>query len=174
MLIRPISPAELPAVGQLMEPTVRAGETYAIPIDASPEEAAHWWTDGKEAVFVAEEDGQLLGTYYLRANQLGNGSHVANAGYLVACAARGKGVATALCAHSLEEARRRGYLAMQFNFVVETNETAVRLWQKMGFQILTTIPWAFRHPSKGFVGAHVMWQSLEDRVKAPPAHSAPA
>jgi GNAT superfamily N-acetyltransferase len=129
-------------------------------MDASPEEALHWWTAGKEAVFVAEENGGLLGMYYLRTNQLGNGSHVANAGYLVADSARGKGLASALCTHSLEEARRRGYLAMQFNFVVETNDTAVRLWQKMGFQILTTVPKAFRHPSRGLVGAHVMWQWL--------------
>src|SRR5262245_45222168 len=145
MLIRPIEPADHPALWLAMEATVRSGETCAIPMDASPQDALHWWTFGKEAVFVAEENGQLLGLYYLRTNQLGNGSHVANAGYLVADAARGMGVAMALCAHSLEEARRRGYLAMQFNFVVETNETAVRLWQKMGFQILTTIPKAFRH-----------------------------
>jgi GNAT superfamily N-acetyltransferase len=143
-----------------MEQAVRSGETLAVPMNASPEEAVRSWIGGKEAVFVAEQGSEILGTYYLRPNQLGNGSHVANAGYLVAHAARGKGLATALCAHSLEEARRRGYLAMQFNFVVETNETAVRLWQKMGFQILTTIPRAFRHPTKGFVGAHVMWQWL--------------
>jgi GNAT superfamily N-acetyltransferase len=160
MLIRPIEPADRSALWRVMEQTVRSGETCAVPMESTPDEAVHWWTTGKEAVFVAEEDGQLLGTYYIRTNQLGNGSHVANAGYLVADAARGKGVAKALCAHSLEEARRRGYLAMQFNFVVETNETAVRLWQKMGFQIQTTIPKAFRHPSKGLVGAHVMWQWL--------------
>jgi len=160
MLIRLIEPADYPALGRAMEAAVRSGETIAVPMDASPDEAVRWWVGGKEAVFVAEDAGQVLGTYYLRPNQLGNGSHVVNAGYLVADDARGRGLATALCAHSLEEARRRGYLAMQFNFVVETNETAVRLWQKMGFRILTTIPKAFRHPSKGLVGAHVMWQWL--------------
>src|SRR6187402_1266198 len=98
MLIRPIAPTHHSALWRVMEQTVRTGETYAVPMDATSDEAVHWWTAGKEAVFVAEEDGQLLGTYYLRPNQLGNGSHVANAGYLVADAARGKGLATALCA----------------------------------------------------------------------------
>jgi GNAT superfamily N-acetyltransferase len=161
MLIRPMKAAEASALWAVMEEAVRSGETYAVPMDVSADEAVRWWTGGKDAVFVAEHDGEILGTYYLKPNQAGNGSHVANAGYLVAAAARGRGVATALCAHSLEEARRRGYLAMQFNFVLETNTTAVRLWQKMGFQILTTVPRAFRHPTQGLVGAHVMWQALD-------------
>ncbi|QDT53769.1 putative acetyltransferase [Caulifigura coniformis] len=161
MLIRPIEPADHETLWSVMEETIRAGETYAAPMQMSRDDGVRWWTEGKESVLVAEIGGQVVGTYYLKPNQLGNGSHVANAGYLVAPFARGQGVAKRLCEHSLSEARHRGYLAMQFNFVVETNETAVRLWQRLGFQIVATVPRAFRHPTRGLVGAHVMWQSLE-------------
>ena len=161
MQIRLMNDADRPALWSVMEEAVRRGETLAVPMDASPDEAVNWWTSGKEAVFLAEIDGQVAGSYYLKPNQVGNASHIANAGYVVGPPGRGRGVATALCTHSLQEARRRGYLAMQFNFVVETNEVAVRLWRKMGFEILATIPRAFRHPTKGMVGAHVMWQSLK-------------
>jgi len=164
MLIRLIGPADHDGLWSIMEETIRAGETYAVPMQTSREDGLRWWIEGKEAVFVAEVNGQIAGTYYLKPNQPGNGSHVANAGYLVAPFARGQGVAKRLCEHSLHEARERGFLAMQFNFVVETNGVAVRLWQKMGFQILATVPQAFRHPALGLVGAHVMWQSLDAEV----------
>ncbi|HVJ66844.1 MAG TPA: GNAT family N-acetyltransferase, partial [Caulifigura sp.] len=115
MLIRPIQESERPGLWKVMQHAVRAGETLAVPTNATPDEAVNWWAGGKEAVFVADDGGQILGSYYLRPNQAGNASHIVNAGYVVAESARGRGLASALCRHSLEEARRRGYLAMQFN-----------------------------------------------------------
>jgi ribosomal protein S18 acetylase RimI-like enzyme len=114
----------------------------------------------RHEVFLAEENGQVLGTYFLRANQQGGGSHVANCGYITAPWATGRGVARAMCAHSLEHARARGFRAMQFNFVVSTNQRAVALWQTFGFEIVGRLPRAFHHPALGFVDAFVMYRSL--------------
>jgi ribosomal protein S18 acetylase RimI-like enzyme len=110
--------------------------------------------------FVAEEDGAILGTYYMRANQAGGGRHVCNCGYVTEARATGRGIARAMCMHSLAHARSRGYGAMQFNFVVSTNERAVRLWESLGFEIVGRLPGAFRHPTQGFVDALVMYQTL--------------
>ena len=110
--------------------------------------------------FVAEEDGRILGTYYLRANQLGGGDHVANCGYITASGATGRGIARRMCEHSLAHARARGFRAMQFNLVVSTNERAVRLWQSLGFAIVGRLPLAFHHPSQGDVDALVMYRAL--------------
>ena len=107
-----------------------------------------------------ERDGELLGTYYMRANQQGGGSHVANCGYMTAPAASGQGVARAMCAHSLDHARVRGFRAMQFNFVVGTNERAVALWQSFGFAIVGRLAQAFDHPRLGLVDAVVMYRML--------------
>jgi ribosomal protein S18 acetylase RimI-like enzyme len=102
----------------------------------------------------------VVGTYYLRANNRGGGAHVANCGYMTAPGATGRGVARAMCAHSLDEARRRGFAAMQFNFVIASNERAVRLWRSCGFEIVGTLPGAFDHPTRGFVDAYVMYRKL--------------
>jgi ribosomal protein S18 acetylase RimI-like enzyme len=143
-----------------LEPVIRAGETYTLPRDLSSEAAlAYWFEDGHE-VFVAEDAGDVIGTYFLRANQKGGGSHVANCGYMTAIRATGRGVARAMCAHSLERAREQGFRAMQFNFVVSTNERAVKLWQSFGFRIEGTLPKAFLHPDRGYVDAYVMWREL--------------
>jgi len=120
---------------------------------------AFWFASGHE-VFVAEEDGGLVGTYFLRANQAGGGSHVANCGYVTAAHAAGKGVARAMCGHSLEQAKSRGFRAMQFNFVVSSNERAVRLWKSFGFEIIGRLPEAFRHPSGNYADAYVMYRFL--------------
>src|SRR6266567_5188542 len=117
---------------------------------------AYWFSPGHE-VFVVEDIGHLVGTYYLRANQQGGGSHVANCGYMTARQASGRGVARLMCAHSLERARQRGFRAMQFNFVVASNERAVRLWLKSGFEIVGRLPKAFEHPTVGLVDAYVMY-----------------
>jgi ribosomal protein S18 acetylase RimI-like enzyme len=109
---------------------------------------------------VAEEDGELLGTYYLRANQKGGGAHVGNCGYMTAAKASGRGVATAMCAHSLEYARSLGFRAMQFNFVVSTNVGAIHLWEKFGFATVGRLAGAFLHPSLGYVDALVMYRTL--------------
>lgn len=160
MIIRPAGPDDAAAIWQIIEPVIRAGETYALPRDLSQAEALAYWLAADRDGFVAEEAGQLLGSYYLRANQSGGGSHVANCGYMTARAATGRGVARAMCLHSLEHARARGFRAMQFNFVVGTNERAVRLWQSLGFAIVGTLPGAFNHPRLGDVDAYVMYRRL--------------
>jgi len=148
------------AIWAMLEPVVRAGEVYALPREMTREQGlAYWFADGNW-VFVAEEDGLAVGSYYVRANQKGGGVHVANCGYLTAGWAVGRGVAGAMCAHSLEFARSAGFRAMQFNFVVSTNEAAVHLWRKHGFEVLARLPGAFAHPALGFVDALVMWREL--------------
>src|SRR5690606_15217436 len=120
------------------------------------------WMDAPRKTVVLEENGQILGTYDIKTNQSGPGDHVCNCGYMVSSAARGRGLATAICGHSQDVARALGYKAMQFNFAVSSNEGAVRLWQKLGFTIVGRLPKAFRHPSRGYVGALVMYKWLED------------
>jgi ribosomal protein S18 acetylase RimI-like enzyme len=110
--------------------------------------------------FVAEEDGEIVGTYYIRANQAGGGRHICNCGYMTSAAATGRGVARAMCGHSLDYARERGFRGMQFNFVVDTNTRAVALWQSLGFEIVGRLPKAFHHPKLGFVDALVMFRPL--------------
>lgn len=145
---------------RILEPVIRAGETYPLPRDMSRDAALAYWHSPGHAVFVAERDRELLGTYYLRANQTGGGAHVANCGYMTATGATGRGVATAMCEHSLAEAKRRGFRAMQFNFVISSNERAVRLWQHCGFAIVGRLPGAFDHPRLGYVDALVMYRTL--------------
>jgi ribosomal protein S18 acetylase RimI-like enzyme len=160
VIVRAVEVGDHDAIWSILEPVIRAGETYTLPRELSREEAlAYWFSEGHE-VFVAEENGAVLGTYYLRANQGGGGSHVANCGYMTAPAAMGKGVARAMCEHSLEWARSRGFKAMQFNFVVESNERAVRLWQSYGFTIMGRLPRAFLHPHLGYIDAFVMCREL--------------
>lgn len=159
MIVRAAEVGDHDAVWSILEPVIRAGESYTLDREMSRDAAlAYWFSDGHE-VFVAEEDG-VLGTYYLRANHKGGGSHVANCGYMTAPAAIGKGVARAMCEHSLERARSRGFKAMQFNFVVGSNERAVRLWQSYGFTIIGRLPRVFLHPHLGYVDAFVMYREL--------------
>jgi ribosomal protein S18 acetylase RimI-like enzyme len=160
MLIRPAEANDDDAVWAILQPTFRAGETYPIPRDVSREEALAYWRSPGHAVFVAEDAGRIVGTYYLRANNRGGGAHVANCGYIVAPAATGRGVAQAMCAHSLEEAKARGFRAMQFNFVIASNARAVKLWQACGFTIVGTLPETFQHPRLGLVDAFVMVRKL--------------
>jgi ribosomal protein S18 acetylase RimI-like enzyme len=158
--IRPASANDADSIWEILEPAIRAGETYALPADMPREEVLAYWFRAGHELFIAEENGFAVGTYFLRANQEGGGSHVANCGYVTAQWAAGRGVARAMCAHSLERARMRGFKAMQFNFVVSTNERAIRLWQSFGFEIVGRLPGAFQHPSGGFVDALVMYRSL--------------
>ena len=148
------------AIWGILEPVIRAGETYALPRDLTREEAlGYWFSDGHE-VFVADDEGQIVGTYFMHPNQKGGGSHVANCGYVTAAAASGRGIARRMCSHSLEHAKGRGFRAMQFNFVVSTNERAVRLWQSFGFDIVGRLPAAFQHPTLGYVDAYIMYRDL--------------
>ena len=158
--IRPATDSDDDAIWAILEPVFRAGETYPIPRDISRADALGYWRAGGHAVFVAEDGGRIVGTYYLHANNRGGGDHVANCGYMVAPAANGRGVARAMCAHSLAQARERGFTAMQFNFVIASNVRAVHLWQRLGFEIVGTLPGAFRHPRVGAVDAFVMYRSL--------------
>jgi ribosomal protein S18 acetylase RimI-like enzyme len=158
--VRPAGPQDHAAIWQILEPVIRAGETYALPRDLDQAGAlAYWFAPGHET-FVAEGDDGVIGTYYLRANQRGGGAHVCNCGYMTSARAAGRGVASAMCTHSLEVARARGFRAMQFNFVVSTNERAVRLWERLGFTIAGRLPGAFAHPQHGFVDALVMYRTL--------------
>lgn len=160
MLIRPATPEDAAAIWAILEPVVRAGETYTLDRDMGEGDALAYWFGADKAVFVAEEDGAVLGTYYLRANQSGGGAHVCNCGYMTSAAATGRGVARAMCLHSLDHARARGFRAMQFNFVVASNTRAVGLWQSLGFDIVGRLPGAFEHPADGFVDALVMLRAL--------------
>ena len=160
MVVRPAEDRDAAAIWRILEPIVRAGETYTLPRDMTRDAALAYWRAAAHEVFVAEENGTIVGTYYLRANQMGGGSHVANCGYMTAPEASGRGVARTMCLHSLERAKARGFRAMQFNFVVSANERAVRLWQSLGFEIAGRLPGAFRHAELGFVDALVMFRAL--------------
>lgn len=160
MLIRPATDRDDDAIWKILEPILRAGETYTLPRDMSREDALAYWRSDTQEAFVAEGDGEIVGTYVLRMNQPGGGSHVANCGYMTAPWASGRGIARAMCEHSLVLAKERGFRAMQFNFVVSTNERAVRLWQSLGFEIVGRLPSAFQHPNLGFVDALVMYRTL--------------
>jgi L-amino acid N-acyltransferase YncA len=148
------------AIWHILEPTIRAGETYALPRDLSEADSISYWMGADRETFVAEEDGTVLGTYFLRPNQQGGGAHVANCGYITAHSATGRGAARRMCEHSIERARHRGFRAMQFNFVVATNERAIRLWQSLGFETVGRLPNAFLHPRQGYVDALVMFRVL--------------
>ena len=161
MQIRPATPADAAAIWAIIGPTIRAGETYALDRNMSEAEALAYWFGADKAVFVAEAEDKILGSYYLRANQAGGGAHVANCGYMTAASATGRGVARAMAEHSLAEACDRGFRAMQFNFVVATNDRAIRLWQSLGFEIVGRLPGAFAHPAHGFVDALVMYRALD-------------
>ena len=160
MQVRAAQARDDDAIWGIIGPTIRAGETYALSRDLSRADGLSYWKSPGHEVFVAEQDGNVLGTYYMRANQQGGGSHVANCGYMTAPEASGQGVARAMCAHSLEHARGRGFRAMQFNFVVSSNERAVALWQSFGFEIVGRLPEAFAHPRLGLVDAVVMYRML--------------
>ncbi len=160
LTIRPARPEDDDRLWAILEPTFRAGETYPIPRDIDRAGALAYWRTPGHAVFVAERDGRVVGTYYMKANNRGGGAHVANCGYMVAADATGGGIARAMCAHSLDEARGRGFTAMQFNFVIASNTRAVKLWQACGFAIVGTLPDAFMHPNRGAVDAYVMFRTL--------------
>ena len=160
MLIRLSTPTDHDAIWAIIEPTVRAGETYSLPRDWDRETALTYWFASPHQVYVAEVDNEVLGHYFLTPNRQGGGAHVSNCGFMVSSQATGKGVASAMCAHALETAKAQGFRAMQFNFVVSTNERAIALWQRMGFEIVGRLPGAFAHPRLGFVDAFVMFQDF--------------
>lgn len=159
--IRQMTDADWPEVWAMMQPVIRAGETYPYARDMTAAGAHKMWLDIPEASYVAADElGKLLGTYYIKPNQPTLGAHVANCGYIVAENARGRGVASRMCELSQAEALRLGYRAMQYNLVVKTNEASVYLWKKMGFTIVGTLPGAFHHPAHGYVDAFILYKEL--------------
>lgn len=160
LVIRAATAGDRDAIWAILEPVIRAGETYTLDRDMGEEAALAYWFGADKTVFAAEEGGVVLGTYYLRANQAGGGAHVANCGYMTGAAATGRGVARAMALNSFDAARSRGFRAMQFNFVVASNSRAVGLWQSLGFEIVGRLPGAFAHPALGFVDALVMFRTL--------------
>ncbi len=160
--IRPFEERDWPSTWAIIEPVFRAGETYAFSPDITEAEAREVWIDKPRATFVAVgEGGEILGTYYVKANQPCLGAHVCNCGYIVSVSARGRGVASAMCEHSQRQAVALGFRSMQYNLVVATNEGAIRLWKKHGFEVVGTLPESFRHLRLGLVDALVMYKILE-------------
>lgn len=160
--IREIGAGEFERAWPVFRQVLAAGDSYTYPQDLSLQQACAMWTAAPACCFVAEAGDEVLGCYRIAPNQLAGspGDHVANGSYMVAEAARGRGIGEALCRHSLEQARLMGFSAMQFNFVVATNTAAVRLWQRCGFSVVGTLPRAFRHPRLGPVDGLVMYRSL--------------
>jgi L-amino acid N-acyltransferase YncA len=158
--IRNAEEADFDAIWRIFHQVVRQGDTYTYDPETTRAQAYSIWMSSEHTTYVASIEDQFVGTYILRANQPGLGSHVANAGYMVSNDGRGKGVGKAMCEHSLQEARRMGFHAMQFNMVIRTNESAVALWKKFGFSIVGTLPQAYRHREFGLVDAYVMHRFL--------------
>ena len=182
--IRSATTKDHDAILKIFHEIISAGDTYSLDPRMSREEALAYWFRADTQTYVAElhrqsvgeavgfprtatrsptggmKDQVIVGTYILRPNQSGGGSHVANAAFMVASDAQGCGVGRAMAEHCLNEARRIGFRAMQFNYVISTNTPAIRLWQELGFEIVGTLPGAFRHPEKGYVDVYVMFRSL--------------
>lgn len=160
VVIRPSHSEDAASVLSIILPVIRAGDAYALPTDMTDDDASAFWYAANHSVFIASDGDDVLGTYFLRANNKGGGDHLANAGFITADRARGRGIAKAMCLHAIGTARDRGFLAMQFNFVIATNHSVVRLWQSLDFDIVGRIPQAFRHPSEGLVDALIMHRYL--------------
>ena len=160
-IIRSATESDRDAIWNIFHEVVAGGDTYAFDPQMLREDALAYWFRADTHTYVADADGKTIGTYILKPNQSGPGSHVANAAFMVPSSARGQGVGRSMAEHSLEEACRLGFSAMQFNFVVSTNESAIHLWERLGFKTVGTLPGAFRHPEKGYVDVYVMFRSLE-------------
>ena len=162
MKIRHATLADCDAIWNIFHEVVKDGDTYGLDPKIAREDAlAYWFAPGTHTYVAQQADTEITGTYILRPNQSGGGSHVANAGFMVLASARGQGIGRAMAEHCLNEARRLGFRAMQFNYVISTNTAAIRLWHHLGFDIVGTLPAAFHHPKKGYVDVYVMYRSLQ-------------
>ncbi|ARN73977.1 GNAT family N-acetyltransferase [Oceanicoccus sagamiensis] len=161
MNIREATQADWPAIWPIFHDIVSTGDTYAYKVDTTKEQAEAIWLSAPRKTYVVEEGGAILGTYYIKTNQSGPGSHICNCGYMVSSAARGKGLATSMCEHSQTIALELGYKGMQFNFVASSNKGAISLWNKQGFKTVGRLPGAFNHPVEGYIDALVMFKWLE-------------
>lgn len=151
-------------IWSIIHDVLKTGDTYPFAAETTKAEAFQLWMKHPKATYVAYTSDEIVGTYYIKPNQPGFGSHVCNAGYMVASKARGQGIGRAICKHSLDQARQLGFKAMQYNLVVCTNRGAIKLWQDLGFKIIGTLPKAFNHREKGFVDSLVMYQWLGDET----------
>jgi ribosomal protein S18 acetylase RimI-like enzyme len=158
--IRKAEEPDKPSVWRIIRAVIAGGDTYVYPPDSFESEMLDYWFSAEKHTYVAESDGEIVATFWLKPNQPGLGSHVANAAYMVSPDAHGKGIGRQVAEWSLNEARRLGFTAMQFNFVVKSNIHAVRLWQKLGFEIIGEIPDAFEHVRNGLTNAYVMYRKL--------------
>jgi len=154
--------ADWPGIWGIFSDVISRGDTYTYAPDMTEEQVKNIWVRNGCRGYVVKHNDTVVGTFTLRTNKPGFGDHVANAGYMVHKDYRGKGIASAMCQYSLREAKKLGYTAMQFNFVVSSNKPAVALWQKMGFQIVGTVPCAFRHATLGLTDVYIMYRSLEN------------
>ena len=159
-MIQEITNTQFKQFWPTFEKIIQAQQTYAFDPNMSCEKAYNLWCIQPIKTFVYVENEQVLGTYYIKANAAGPSSHIANCGYMVSEAARGKGIARQLCEHSQKIAIDMGFKAMQFNSVVSTNDVAIQLWKKLGFKVIGTIPKAYKHKSLGFVDSLIMHKQL--------------
>lgn len=160
MTIRLATSTDHEAVWHIISNVISTGDTYVFASDSTKEKMLTYWFSADKKTYVAEENDEILGTFYLKENQIDLGSHIVNAGYMVSENARGKGLGKTMAEFSLIEAKRLGFRGMQFNLVVKTNEKAVKLWLKMGFSIIGEIPEAYKHSEFGYVNAYIMYQKL--------------
>ncbi|MGF1491107.1 MAG: GNAT family N-acetyltransferase [Microcoleaceae cyanobacterium] len=160
MRIRPAEEADFEQIWPIFHQVVSRGDTYTFSPKTTQEEARKWWLEIPLETYVVEADREILGTYYIKPNGIGPASHICNSGFMVAEASRGKGIGRLMGEHALQTARELGFKAMQFNSVVSTNQRAVQLWQKLGFEIVGTIPKGFQHQTLGLVDIFIMYQWL--------------
>ncbi len=148
------------AVWNIIREVIAASDTYVYDPNSSKEKMLNEWFEEHKHTYVALLDDYAAGTFFIKSNQPALGSHVANAGYMTAPAMAGQGIGKAMGEFSLEEAKRLGFKAMQFNFVVKSNERAIQLWKKLGFEIIGEIPEAFNHRRLGLTSAYIMYKKL--------------
>ncbi|MDI1243302.1 MAG: N-acetyltransferase [bacterium] len=158
--VRKATDGDKPAVWQIIKAVIAGGDTYTFAPDTPMAEMLAFWFSPEKYVYVADADGVILGTYWLKANQPGLGDHVGNGGYMVSPGAKGRGIGKLMAEHSIEEGRRIGYHSIQFNFVVKSNAVAVKLWKSVGFEIIGEIPDAIRHSRDGLTNAYIMYRKL--------------
>ncbi len=160
MNIRKVTEQDKPEIWQIIKAVIATGDTYVFAPDSPEDEMIAYWFSPEKHVYVAEDDGEILGTYWIKANQPGLGSHVGNGAYMVSPGAKGKGIGRMMAEHSVEEAKRIGFKSIQFNFVVKSNTGAVKLWQSIGFEIIGEITDAFDHKEHGLTNAYIMYKKL--------------
>lgn len=158
--IRKAEDSDKPAVWPIIKAIIAGGDTYVYPPDSAESDMLDYWFSVDKHTYIAERDGRVVATFWLKANQPGLGAHVANAAYMVSPDAHGKGIGREIAEWSLDEARRLGFKAMQFNFVVKSNIFAVKLWQDIGFETIGEIPEAFDHAENGLTNAYIMYRKL--------------